>query len=113
MAKKVDAFLWVKRYIELMSYKWTPRTQAMNKVRRVSLLVDKRVKWQYQCNMCREWFKGKDIQLDHITPKGRYSKETFFIWLDRLFCPVDGFQVLCRPCHVIKSAGEYKDGSYK
>lgn len=110
---KQEPFEWVKRYIELISYKWTPRTQAMNKARRVSKLSDKRTKWQYQCNSCKQWFKQKEIQLDHIIPKGRYTKETFFIWLDRLFCPVDGFQVLCRPCHIIKSASEHKTGVYR
>ncbi len=108
-----DSFKWVKRYIELMSYKWAPRTQAMNKARRVSQLADKRTKWEYKCNHCAEWYKQKEIQIDHIIPKGRYSKETFFIWLDRLFCDVSGFQVLCTPCHKKKSASEHENGEYK
>lgn len=62
-----------------------PRTKALQKARRKSKLADKRVKWEYKCNHCNKWFKNKDIQVDHIIPKGRYSQETFFIWLDRLF----------------------------
>lgn len=108
-----EPFEWVKRHIELLSYKWTPRTQAMNKARRKSQLSDKRTKWQYQCAICKEWHKGGEIQLDHIIPKGRYSKETFFIWLDRLFCDVNGFQVLCVPCHLNKTNKEKKEGAYK
>lgn len=109
----IDSFEWIKRHIEALSYKWTPRTAAKNASRRVSQLSDKRVKYQFQCNHCEEWFKAKETQLDHIVPKGRYSKETFFVWLDRLFCQADGFQVLCIPCHKVKSAKEHNDGSYK
>jgi len=110
---KDDPFIWVKRYIELISYKWTPRSTAMKRARRVSQLADKRTKWQYQCAECAVWFKQSGIQLDHIVPKGRYSKETFFVWLDRLFCEADGFQVLCTPCHKKKTAIEHSDNSYK
>lgn len=108
-----EPFKWVKRYIELISYKWPPRTEAKNKSRRPSQLKDKRISWEYQCNHCKKWFKSKEVQIDHIIPKGRYDKDTFFVWLDRLFCEAKGFQVLCRPCHVKKSAKEHKDDSYK
>ena len=108
-----EPFKWVKRYIELISYKWAPRNKAMQNARRVSQLKDKRTKWQYQCNGCKEWFKGSQIQLDHVKPKGLYSKETFFVWLDRLFCEVEGFQVLCVPCHAKKTKQEQEDGEYK
>ena len=108
-----EAFKWIKSHLERLSYKWPPRTKAIQFARRKSELSDKRTKYQYQCNYCKEWFKGKDIQLDHIVPKGRYDRETFFIWLDRLFCGTDGFQVLCIPCHKKKSATEKSDGSYK
>lgn len=109
----MDSFKWMKSYIEQMSYKWPPRGKALNKARRISQLTDKRTKFEYQCNHCKVWFKKSQVQVDHIVPKGKYSKETFFIWLERLFCPTEGFQVLCVPCHVKKSATEHKDGSYK
>ncbi len=109
----IDSFKWVKSHIERLSYKWPSRAQAMKAARRPSQLKDKRIKWEYKCNHCVKWFKGKEVQLDHIVPKGRYSKETFFIWLDRLFCAVSGFQVLCIPCHKKKSATEHENGDYK
>ena len=109
----VDSFKWVKRYIEGISYKWPPRNRAAKKARRVSQLTDKRTKWESQCAHCKKWFKQKDVQLDHIVPKGRYSQETFFVWLERLFCAEEGFQVLCVPCHKKKSAEEHADDSYK
>lgn len=108
-----DPFKWIKQYIVGVSYRWPARTEAMKKARRPSKLSDKRTKWQYKCAHCKKWFKRKQVQLDHITPKGRYSKETFFDWLDKLFCPADGFQVLCKPCHKKKTANEHKTGVYK
>jgi 5-methylcytosine-specific restriction endonuclease McrA len=108
-----DSFKWIKRHLEKLSYKWEPRGRAMNKARRISQLADKRTKWQYQCNSCKSWFKGKEVQLDHIIPKGLYTKKTFFVWLDRLFCETDGFQVLCIVCHKKKSVTEHEQGAYK
>ena len=108
-----DAFTWVKRYIEGISYKWPPRSEALKAASRPSQLSDKRIKVERQCAHCKNWFKTKDVQLDHIVPKGRYAKETFFVWLERLLCNTTGFQVLCIPCHKKKSATEAGDGSYK
>ena len=108
-----DPFKWVKSYIEQMSYKWPPRTRALMKSRRISQLADKRTKYEHQCNHCKEWFKKSAVQVDHIVPKGKYSKQRFFIWLERLLCPEDGFQVLCVPCHLVKTNKEKADGSYK
>jgi 5-methylcytosine-specific restriction endonuclease McrA len=107
-----DSFKWIKSHLERLSYKWPARTKALNAARRKSTLTDKRVKWEYQCNHCKNWFKRKEVQNDHIVPKGRYDKEVFFIWLERLFCEADGFQVLCKPCHLVKSNREKNDGSY-
>lgn len=109
----MEPFDWIKKPIERESVKWPPRQQALKKASRISQLPDKRIKWERQCNHCKNWFKTKDVQLDHIVPKGKYSKERFFGWLDRLLCKADGFQVLCIPCHKIKSASEHADGSYK
>lgn len=108
-----DPFMWIKRHIERISFKWPPRSEALKLASRPSRLTDKRVKYERQCAHCKQWFKTADIQLDHIVPKGRYSKETYFVWLDRLLCPATGFQVLCIPCHKKKSATEAGDGSYK
>ena len=109
----VDHFKWVKSHLERLSYKWPPRTEAMKSSRRISQLSDKRTKWEYQCNHCKDWFKQSQVQLDHIVPKGRYAQDTFFVWLERLFCHAQGFQVLCKPCHVIKSNTERNNGEYE
>ena len=69
--KVIDPFKWIKRYIELLSYKWPPRDVARKKARRKSQLPDKRVKWESQCAHCKKWFRESGTHLDHIVPKGR------------------------------------------
>lgn len=107
-----DPFTWVKRYIEGISIKWPARSEAWKTGRRISQLADKRTKFEHQCKKCKGWFKQKDIQMDHIVPKGRYSRETFFVWLERLFCDTTGFQKLCVPCHLTKTNEEKRTGKY-
>lgn len=109
----VEPFDWIKKPLERASLKWPPLNQVMKNASRISQLSDKRTKFEYQCKHCKNWFKRKDINRDHIIPKGRYSKETFFEWLDKLLCPVTGIQILCIPCHKKKSSNEHETGAYK
>lgn len=109
----MDPYDWTKKILERASVKWPPRFETLKKARRISELSDKRTKWEYQCNHCKEWFKSKSIQVDHIVPKGKFSRELFLGWLERLLCKSTNLQVLCIPCHKIKSANEHKTGAYK
>jgi len=63
-----------------------------------------KVRKMYPCAICKEEFMGKDIQVDHIIGAGSlrdYGDLEGFV--ERLFCGPDGLQVLCKPCHVIKT----------
>ena len=62
----------------------------------------------FKCNACNEAFVAADVQVDHIAPvvdpaKGFISWD---IYIDRLFCEIDNMQVMCKPCHKVKSATE-------
>ena len=62
--------------------------------------LDKRTKWEYTCADCNEWFKTKEVEVDHIVPAGSlkdYSDLAGFC--ERLFCEADNLRVLCKPCH--------------
>jgi 5-methylcytosine-specific restriction endonuclease McrA len=107
-----DAFKWIKRHIEMATVKWPPRAEALRKASRISQLSDKRTKWERQCNHCKKWFKSNQIQLDHIVPKGKYQRESFLTWLDKCFPPVNGWQVLCKNCHLKKTKKEHQSGEY-
>jgi len=107
-----DAKKEKKRQIELRkfliptlrraSYRWKPRTEC-NKDARVERGV-------YECAMCNGHFKNKEIVIDHVDPvvdveKGWVDWNEF---VDRMFCEQEGFQVLCKTCHGVKTNLEEK-----
>jgi 5-methylcytosine-specific restriction endonuclease McrA len=62
----------------------------------------------YQCAICNEEFPAAQIQVDHIDPvvdpaTGFTSWDSF---IERLFCSADNLQVVCKPCHKIKTQEE-------
>lgn len=71
---------------------------------------EKRQKWEYQCNHCKQWFKDKDVQIDHIIPVGSLKcSEDIAGFLERLTPEdVNAFQCLCKECHAVKTAKERK-----
>ena len=67
-----------------------------------------RVAEHYKCASCNQHFPAKDVQVDHIDPvvdpsKGFINWDTF---IERLLCAVDNLQVLCKGCHLKKTATE-------
>ena len=63
----------------------------------------------HECEHCKELFPAKDVQADHIEPIVPLTGfETWDQTIERLFCEIDGFQVLCKDCHKIKTDKERK-----
>src|SRR5260221_314461 len=89
--------------------RWPARAEALKATRRSYKGDNKRQKWAYKCNTCREWFMQKEVKVDHIIPCGTFlCKEDWLTFAVRLFCEVDGLQILCDACHSVKTAGERK-----
>lgn len=66
-----------------------------------------RVVKAYECNECKQLFKQKDVQVDHIVPAGTLkSYEDVSGFTERLFCGPEGMQILCTTCHNIKTKME-------
>lgn len=110
---------FVKSGLRGISMRWPPAQEVLKKNRRPYTGSDKRTKWEYQCNHCKDWFKMKEIKRDHITPVGGFS-DNFENWAEdlgkiaqRMFCSVDGFQLLCEPCHKIVTDKERETGVWK
>ena len=64
----------------------------------------------YRCAVCTEQFVAADVQVDHIEPAVDPIKgwQGFDVFIDRMFCEKEGFQVLCKPCHKTKTTEERK-----
>tara|TARA_R110000851_G_scaffold42983_1_gene106688 strand:- start:3761 stop:4135 length:375 start_codon:yes stop_codon:yes gene_type:complete len=87
--------------------KWGPKHLAKEQARKG--VVGKRHRFEYKCVECKKWFTDKEVQVDHIIPCG--SLKTYDDlpgWVERAFCEVDGFQIVCKPCHQIKTNEERK-----
>lgn len=64
----------------------------------------------YVCRECTRAFKISEVQVDHIVPVGKTpgvrgaGDVTWDEFMRRLFCPVEGLQVLCHGCHQAKTS---------
>lgn len=79
---------------------WKPISECKRLSRRRYSGPNKRQKWEYQCNECKNWFNDKQVAVDHIVPCGTLkSAEDLPGFVTKLFCEIDGLQVLCDTCH--------------
>ncbi len=87
---------------------WKPIMKAKMAARRPYKGTNKRQKWESQCAHCKEWFKEKDVQVDHRIPVGSLRcPEDLAGFLERLTAE-EGYDVLCKPCHQVKTNEERK-----
>jgi 5-methylcytosine-specific restriction endonuclease McrA len=97
-----EAAFWtfIRSALRNKSRFWKPVTQAKINSRRLYKGVNKRQKFEYQCNICKHWFPEKEINVDHIIPAGKLNcAEDLPGFVIRLFCEIDNLQVLCQNCH--------------
>lgn len=91
---------WLQNELRRISKMWKPRGAAKQRAK---------VEYgKYRCAQCCEIFRAKDVHLDHKNPVVDPT-QGFIDWntyIERLFCSVDGYQVLCKPCHNKKTAAE-------
>jgi 5-methylcytosine-specific restriction endonuclease McrA len=92
--------------------KWPPKFEVLKKAateRRLNPLTRK-MAMHYLCAECQGEFPLKHVQVDHkkpvVDPKAGFVDWDTFI--DRLYCEAKSLQVLCKPCHSLKSKKERK-----
>lgn len=95
--KPVNLKTWLVPRLRRLSYQWPNRNEA-KRLARVSRGI-------YKCNICKELFKPDEIVMDHVNPvvSIEYGFQDLGIYVESLFCKVEGFQAICRPCHEIKT----------
>jgi 5-methylcytosine-specific restriction endonuclease McrA len=83
---------------------WIPIAKCKENARRPYKGVNKRQKWEYQCNKCKQWFPDKFVNIDHIIPAGELNCSADLEgFVNRLFIEVEGLQCLCSNCHSEKT----------
>lgn len=97
-----EAAFWsfIRSGLRQKSRRWAPIFQTLAAAKRKSQSDNPRLKWEYQCAMCGNWFPQKAVSVDHIVPCG--SLKSFADlpgFVERLFCERDKLRVLCDGCH--------------
>lgn len=84
---------------------WKPMQQALELASRPSQNVNKRIKKEYQCNHCKNWFKRADAEIDHKIECGSLSTYDDIVPFIQRLTPenVNAFQILCKTCHKVKT----------
>ena len=86
---------------------WKPITECKQNAKRPYKGANKRQKFEYQCNKCKNWFPDKQINVDHISPAGELNKaDDLPGFVERLFVEEYGLQCLCQNCHNEKTKQE-------
>lgn len=89
---------------------WKPKMDCLNDGRRKYEGDNKRLKWEYLCDSCGEYYPQKYIQIDHIVPCGGLNcAEKVAEWIERAFVEREGYQRLCKDCHIKKTNRERHD----
>jgi 5-methylcytosine-specific restriction endonuclease McrA len=98
--RKTNLRSWLVNKLRRISYQFPERKQAIK---------DARVeRGKYKCAKCEGIFKPGEFQLDHVIPVID-PHEGFMDWnnfIERLFCDVSGWNILCLNCHNIKTLYE-------
>lgn len=102
---KAAFFQMIRSALRNKSRWWKPITDAKNAARRRNIGSNKRLKWEFQCNNCKNWFPSDDVCVDHINEAGSLnSLNDLPRFVGNLFCEMDGLQVLCKnACHLEKT----------
>lgn len=65
---------------------------------------------RYRCQLCGAITDQKGIQVDHLKPvvdpvRGRQGWDEY---INRLFCPTEGLQAICKGCHLAETEKQRK-----
>jgi len=79
---------------------WKPIMECKKQARIPYKGDNKRMKWLYKCAECNEYFPEKRMSVDHIEALGSLkSASDLPLFVERLFCEIDGLQLLHDDCH--------------
>lgn len=86
--------------------KYPPKFEALKRAEVGRMVNSKtgKLAMHYECNHCHKYFVQKDVQVDHIIDAGSLKDFSDLPgFCERLFCGVDGLQVLCKKDHQAKT----------
>ena len=92
---------WIRSALRSKSLRWPPRAEALKLARRSYKGANKLQKWEFSCALCENWWKAKEVVVDHfpIAAGSILSTEDIGPFANNLYCEVDNLRVLCKTCH--------------
>jgi 5-methylcytosine-specific restriction endonuclease McrA len=101
---------FVTSALRAASRRWPPKFKALKEafVGRKTNKKTGKLAMHYKCAKCKKHFVATDVQVDHIFPVVD-PKVGFVSWdmfIDRIFCEIENLQVMCKPCHKVKTEEE-------
>ncbi len=93
---------FIKSVLRAGSRKWPPKYRALSNActgQKLNVRSGRLAK-HYRCRNCTGEFPAKDVEVNHIVAV--VPIEGFTSWddvIERLFCEIEGLEVLCKPCH--------------
>lgn len=104
---------WVRSQLRKLSQKWKPLYSSKKNKRLEATDIDRerwsdRIKYVWECEECKDRVPDSLICVDHIVPCGslRDIEKDAGPFLLRMLCEEDGFQMLCKKCHKVKTMEE-------
>jgi 5-methylcytosine-specific restriction endonuclease McrA len=94
---------WIIQKLRRISLQWPPSYEAVRKARVAPNA--------HRCAGCQKLFKSDEIRRDHIHPvvDPRTSFTDWNSYVPSLFCQLDNYQILCKPCHDEKTKKENEE----
>lgn len=83
-----------------LNLRWPYRNEAVRNARKE--------RGRYECASCKNLFKNGEYIVDHKEPivDPTVGFTTWDDYITKMFCPSDGFQVLCKACSSAKTMVE-------
>jgi hypothetical protein len=67
-----------------------------------------RIAQHYRCKICTGEYPATQVEVDHMVPvvDATLGFTTWDSYIENMFCDKENLQVVCKPCHKIKTKGE-------
>lgn len=101
---------FIRSLLRAGSLRWAPRYESLKKAF-VSYGINPETGRKcklHKCSRCSKLSPASKMAIDHIVPviDPLVGFTNWHDYIERLFCEIDNFQVLCEPCHQRKTNSE-------
>lgn len=79
---------------------WVPRVTCLKDARRPSQSINKKLKWEFQCFDCKQFFPQKNVEAHHSLEAGQLNSYDDLPNFVRNLFTETGWVCLCHGCHI-------------